>query len=73
MKRSVIYGLWLKEMEVQVPPISIDKGTYDYLSRMAKSLMMSSVEELLAKELREKLNEIELWLARTWIVEDSKT
>jgi len=57
-------------MKVNIPPIELDKDTYDYLSKMAKLLRIDSVEALLAEELREKLNELELWFERIWLVED---
>ena len=62
----------VKKMKVSIPPVDVDQHTYDYLSRVAKKLDMDSVETLLAEELREKINELELWMQRIWLVEDAQ-
>ena len=66
----VLYCFEVKNMKVNIPPIELDEDTYQYLTRMAKVLKIDSIGQLLAEELREKLNELELWLERVWLVED---
>ena len=50
-------------MKVKIE-IDLEKATYETLDKLAKSLTMKNVEELLQQELEGSVENIELWLDR---------
>jgi len=48
--------------------IDLQKATYEMLDKMAKSLNMKGIEELLSRELAEGIDNLELWLDRYHIL-----
>jgi len=51
------------KMKVKIE-IDLQKATYETLDKMAKALNMKGIEELLAKEVVEGIDNLNLWLDR---------